>query len=175
MNASRIAKLFILTILVLLSLYPISSAMAVKPITSTEEFDVSEERIADCGDFFILADSHQTFVIREFYYKDGELEKTQVHWSSTGGEVYSSANPSRRLPEGPDHATWYYYPESDFLTQAGLALHVTVPGEGIIGINVGRIIMIPTGDYWEWDVLWDKGQNDVFNGELDVLCSYLRQ
>lgn len=174
MKASRIAKLLIINMLVILALYPIGGAMADKPITITEEWDVVEEPLADCGDFYVWSDSHQTFVSTDFYDKDGNLIKTQVHFTVTGGKVYNSEHPERSLPEGPDHAMWYFYPDSDFLTQAGLALHVTVPGYGIIGINAGRIIMIPSGNYWEWDVIWDAGQNDVFNGELYTLCDYLR-
>jgi hypothetical protein len=165
--------------LVFLTLYPTGGAMAVKPDTVTEIYDVVGEPNAYCGDdfgnFYVLGDNTQTFVITDFYNKDGDLEKTVVHFSVTDGRVYNSKHPERELPEGPDHARWYFYPDSDIYYQAGLAFHVTVPGYGIIAINAGRIIMIPDWekDYWEWEIIWEKGQNDLFTGDLDALCSYL--
>ena len=180
MKASRIAKLIIINMLVFLTLYPLGGAMAVKPNTVTEIYDVVGEPNADCGDFLVLGDSTQTFVITDFYNKDGEIEKTQVHFSTKDGIVYNSEHPERSLPEGPDHAMWYFYPDPDvelpIYYQSGLAFHVNVPGYGIIAINVGRIIMIPdfSKNYWEWEIIWDKGMNDLFNDDLVALCDYLR-
>ncbi len=173
MKASRIAKLLIFNMLVLLTLYPIGSAMAVRPDTTTSEYDVSGEWIAFCDGFEVLANSHQKYVETIYYDKNGEIKNIQVHLSVTDGIVYNSEDPSRWIPEGPDHIRYTIDPVSGLLTQTGLALHVTVPGYGIIGINAGRIILIPEGDIWDWEVVWDKGQNDFLTGDLDALCSYL--
>ena len=156
-----------------LALYPFGGVLANKPDTYIYEYSVVGEWIADCDGFNVLADSDQKLVERFFYDNDGNVKKIQYHWSATNGIVYNSEHPERWLPEGPDHIMYYVTPNSPYLTQAGLALHVTVPGYGIIGINAGRIILLADGPISEWEVIWEKGQNDFFNQELDALCEYL--
>ena len=168
MKKSRIAKWFICTMLVALFLLPVGVAMADPPDTTTDEFVLEDEWIGECDGFTILAAGDHKITERLYYDQDGELTKMQYHYSISNGIVYNSEDPSRYLPEGPDHFRYVIDPDSGNLTQSGLALHVQVPGYGVIGINAGRIILDP-----DWNILWQAGQNDFFTGELDALCAYL--
>ena len=168
MKKSRIAKWFIYAMLVVLFLFPVGVVMADPPDTTTDEFVLEGEWIGDCDGFSILAYGEHKLIEKLYYDQDGELAKIQVHWSIINGKVYNSENPSRFLPEGPDHFRYVIDPDSGNLTQSGLALHVKAPGYGVIAINAGRIILDP-----DWNVLWQAGQNDFFTGELDALCAYL--
>jgi len=168
MKKSRIAKWFIYTVLVVLSLYLVGVAMAVPPVTTTDEFVLHGEWIGECDGFTILAYGEHKSIQKLYFDQDSELTKIQVHYSIINGKVYNSEYPSRYLPEGPDHFRFVVDPDSGNLTQSGLALHVQVPGYGVIALNAGRIILDP-----DWNILWEAGQNDFFTGELDELCAYL--
>jgi len=168
MKKSRIAKWLISTLLIILILYPVGIVMAVPPVTTTDEFVWDAEWVGECDGFTILAYGEHKYTEKLYFDQDGELTKIQVHYSIVNGKVYNSEDQSIYLPEGPDYFMFVVDPDSGNLTQSGLALHVKVPGYGVIAINAGRIILDPY-----WNILWEAGQNDFFTGELDMLCDYL--
>ena len=168
MKKFRIAKWFILIMVVVLSFCAVGVAMADPPVTTTNEFELQDEWIGECDDFTILAAGDHKITERLYYDQGGELTKMQYHYSISNGIVYNSEDPSRYLPEGPDHIRYTVDPESGNLTVSGLALHVTVPGYGRIALNAGRFVLDP-----DWTILWGAGQDDFYAGELDTLCAYL--
>ncbi len=168
MIASRTGKLLIVTLIVILTLIPIGSASAVKPVKYVWEEPFLGEWFANCGDYDLLGDSVYKWSISEYYDRDGNLVEIRGHLVITNSKVYNSEHPEISLPEGPDHIYFWVDPDTGIMTQSGLALKVNVPGYGIVAIDVGRIIFDVFPNY-----IWERGKHMYFKGELDALCSAL--
>ena len=81
----------------------------------------------------------------QYFDRDGNLRVTQEHWAITDGLLYNSVHPEIALPEGPDHVLWKIDPDTGVLDLSGLALHLTVPGYGVVAIDAGERFSIRIG------------------------------
>ena len=168
MFTSRPSKLLYALLIIMIILVPLSAVLAIPPTTTVEEFHLVEEVLADCGDFLVFADTDYKVTTKEFFDNDGNLKEIRVYYSLTNGLVYNSEYPEMYLPEGPDHAMFRIDPGTGIIDESGLALHLNIPGHGIIAIDAGKAILNP-----DWSIIWERGPHMFFEQELNDLCSAL--
>lgn len=167
MTSSRISKSLIAAMLFVLVVVPLSTVFAVPPIRTEEEFHFPDELIHTCDGFDILAASDYKITRMEFFDRNGDLKVVREHWAVTNGVLYNSLHPEIALPEGPDHVTWTIDPVTGHQRIAGMALHLTVPGHGVVAIDAGTALLTS-----EWGVLWERGPHMFFEGQMDPVCAY---
>lgn len=103
---------------------------------------------AECG----LGHSNYKITSTEYYDRDGNVEVIREHWAITNGRLYKSGAPDIWLSEGPDHVLFVIDPVTGISALSGLALHVNIPGYGLVAIDAGRAILNP-----DWSVIWERG------------------
>jgi hypothetical protein len=161
----RIIMLLTLGATMALMLALAGSASAAKPEVRTDQFE-GTEFIADCGDFDVLTD----FVldIRELVFFDsaGNEDFARVHltfhdffYNSETGEGFAETNTGNNVIDLPSGAE---------VTSMGLSYHVTVPGEGVVLLQAGRLEFDEAGN-----VVFVAGPHQVLEEDFDKLCEAL--
>ena len=150
--------------LVVLAIAP--SASAAKPDNYSWDFN-SVWNIGSCDGFEIIEDTVIAVRVRVHHDKDGNVvrERWEHHMD---GRVYNSADPSKWLPEF-GHFISTDYPDEGIGVQVGLNGIVKIPGQGHVALDAGRF----TYDMSTYELLWQAGPHQVFNGDLDQLCEAL--
>jgi hypothetical protein len=125
--------------------------------------------IADCGDYVVES---KDFIIymngTKHYDKDGNLIKIITHWSGegiywrpdTGKEVYMDSNLFNSID----------ILETGETISAGIQFKITLPGEGTIFMDVGRMVFKPYPN-----IIFEAGQHPFFfpeEGGLEKICAY---
>lgn len=167
MLASRKTKVLFVTLILMFILLPLGTVWAFRPDKTVTEFPFIGEPIAECDDFSILADSDYRVTSTRYYDKDGNVTVIREHWAITNGRLYNSEHPDIWLPEGPDHVTFTIDPDTGIQKIAGLALHLNLPGHGIIALDAGTALLNP-----DWSVIWERGPHMFFEGQMAPVCDY---
>jgi hypothetical protein len=141
------------------------SASAAKPEVRTKHFE-DTEFIADCGDFDVLTD--YVLDVRELVFLDsaGNEDFARVHltfhdffYNSVTGEGFAETNTGNNVVDLPSGAE---------VTSMGLSYHVTVPGEGLVLLQAGRLEFDEAGN-----VVFVAGPHQVLEEDFDKLCAAL--
>ena len=130
------------------------------------EPETGTELIADCGDFAVLTDFVVDGQSTTFFDSSGTPDYTRVHlrfvdffYNSETGEGFTEHNHSNTLLD---------LPSGEEVTSSGVSYHVTVPGEGIVLLEAGRL---------EFDeaenVVFVAGPHQVLTGDTERLCEAL--
>lgn len=166
MRFTRLARLLLFGMVVLLTLMPVGAVWAVPPERETRQIEETWF-FEDCGDFEVWEDFSADVLATHYYDQDGNLIRTIAHWTGTG-VVYNSSNPDIRLQEKIVHNTGFYDENGDMTFGAGRFVHIVLPGEGMIFIFVGRVYDCE-GAYCSSLA----GHNDWLDGDRDALCAAL--
>jgi hypothetical protein len=161
----RIFIFLTLGTIVALILAMAGTASAAKPEVRTFQFE-GTEFIADCGEFEVLTD----FVldIRSLVYFDDEgnedfaMEHFAFHdffYNSETGEGFAETNTGNTVVD---------LPSGNEISSSGLSYHVTVPGEGVVLLQAGRLEFDEAGN-----VVFVAGPHQVLRGETQKLCEAL--
>jgi hypothetical protein len=151
------------TMALMLALAGSASAAKPEPQTIHEE---ETELIADCGDFQVLTD--YVLDIRELVFFDsaGNEDFARVHltfhdffYNSETGEGFAETNTGNNVIDLPSGAE---------VTSMGLSYHVTVPGEGVVLLQAGRLEFDEAGN-----VVFVAGPHQVLEEDFDKLCEAL--
>jgi hypothetical protein len=141
-------------------------AFAAGPEVRTEQFEVSNEFIADCGGFDVLTD--YVLDIRSLVFLDsaGNEDFARVHltfhdffYNSETGEGFAETNTGNNVIDLPSGAE---------VTSMGLSYHVTVPSEGLVLLQAGRLEFDEAGE-----VVFVAGPHQVLEEDFDKLCEAL--
>ena len=128
--------------------------------------------IADCGDYEVWTRDYQIYLNGTIHYdKEGNSTRIIQHWSGdgffwspeTGKEVYMDSN----LFNSVDVL------ETGDTKSAGVQFRLTIPGEGTILMDVGRIIFNPFPN-----ITFEAGQHPVYfpeEGATDKLCAWFAE
>lgn len=150
--------------LVVLAIAP--SAAAAKPDNYSWDYS-SVFEIGSCDGFEIVEDTVIAVKVRVYYDKDGNV--VRLRWQHhLEGRVYNSTDPSKWLPE-IGHFTSTDYPDEGIGVQVGLSGLVKMPGQGHVALDAGRF----TYDMNTYELLWQAGPHQIFNGEPGQLCEAL--
>ena len=130
MRSIRLAKVLLAGMVVMLTLMPVGAVGAVPPDQEIEYFDW-HGLLLTCSDpdFEIWADESAKLITQQFYDRDGNWTRTQVH-CSLEGIWYNHEDPSIWLEEKPAHYTLTFDEAGE--TWVGVPQLNNLPGTGPI-------------------------------------------
>lgn len=144
-----------------------SSAFAQQPTVQTFEFR-DEVLVFDCGNFDAIFVDDITGRVTTYFDKDGNPERFQAHFRFDGTVTHSVTGQSFR-DQAAVNSSGPWPPDNEEKDEAhmGVSVHITVPGEGLIALRVGRIVRDEEGI-----PIFVAGQNlETLYG--DVVCEGL--
>jgi hypothetical protein len=160
-------KWFLAIALIVLPLAFTGAALAVPPTnevtTIVNVSDVDTDICADFG-FDVTFVENGTFKTRTFYDSEGNTVKTilsnfNVRYTST-----ATANGKTLSTNYP--LVFITYTDADI--RVGLRNAYHVPGEGVVLLDAGRLILDPeTGE-----VSFEAGQHEFLSGSVSAFCGY---
>jgi len=142
------------------------SAFAAKPEVETFH-EEGTESIANCGTFEVLTDYVLEGRVTTYLDSEGNEDYERVHlqfhdffYNSETGEGFVEANTTVVLVDSASGTE---------VSGTGLSYHVTVPGEGVVLLDVGRLERNEAGE-----IIFVAGPHQVHLGEdMDKLCEAL--
>jgi hypothetical protein len=121
---------------------------------------------ADAG-FEVWEDVTWKAVVKDFYNKDGDFVREQIHWTLEG-VVYNAEAPENQLPYKNSVYNETYDDETGEDKTAGLWALITVPGYGSIFMDVGLIIFDA-----DFNIIFEAGKHQWVYANIDALCEHL--
>jgi hypothetical protein len=150
----------VLLILIVLA----SPASAVRPQPFFEEIEDSFTDTESC-DFPIDVSFAGSIRGLEFFDRDGNLVRVQVH----GSDVGTITNPANgKTATGVDHWLERFDVESGEFAILGLFFHLNFPGAGVVLIDAGHIRFDADGN-----VIHLAGPHQAFEGDFEEVCAAL--
>jgi len=146
-----------------LSVALVGPALAGKP--AIETFVVQESFDLDCGAFLIHEEA--TVTIRQTLWFDGDGNPVRANEHITYDGVITGPGGIGTFADRAHFTNFIDIAPGDVITvrQVGLLYNIHVPGQGLIGHDVGSITFFPDGSA-EY-----KGPHDVFeNGFEPLIC-----
>lgn len=159
-------KSIIVGICLLFLLLP-GSAGAGAPLM--EEFDIipDNELFANCGDFLIIANGAGHSRLTTYFNRDGQPIRVQFHGHYSGTLTNSVTGAS--LVDSPSVANITFDLINGTQTNVGPFFNITVPGQGNVYFQVGRIVFDGNGP-----PVFIAGQQPPPPQTLAILCNALR-
>jgi hypothetical protein len=124
----------------------------------TERFSDSGTSLwASCEGFDIVVNFEFTATITEFYDQDGDLVRVRG-WSRGTGELVNTVTGKTETGSSPSMFIDDFRTETTSLV--GLQFHNNVPGQGIVALDAGRIVI----DWATDEVILEAGPHPGFEG-----------
>jgi hypothetical protein len=131
-------------------------AQAIPPKTDSFS-DAGTDFWASCDGFDIIVNFHFTARVTEFYNADGDLVRVRGYFHGTG-ELVNTETGKTNTGSGP--SIFFDNFRTETTTFVALTFHNTVPGEGAVGIDAGRIVI----DWATDEVIFEAGLHPGFDG-----------
>jgi hypothetical protein len=141
------------------------SAFAANPERETFQ-EEGTEFIADCGDFDVLTDFVADFAVITYFDSAGNPDYSRVHFAFH--DFYYNSKTGEGFAETESGNILVDLPSGNEVTAAGLSYRVTVPGEGQVLLQAGRLVFDEAGN-----VVFEAGPHQVLSGDTDKLCEAL--
>ena len=172
MNISLISKsvrAFFVGIIAVLAFGSVSTALAVPPVKGNfGPDDVVGLFVANCGDFAALLDFTEQGHFILHFDQDGNLVRVNQHFEFPNDVYYNSESPEISFTGNAVQNTNVDLVDNN-IAIAGLQFKLTVPGQGVVFHEVGRLFIdLNTGD-----VLMQAGPADFSDGNTAALCAAL--
>jgi len=157
-----------LTAVVLFALGGVASADKPEstPAPVRLEPETGTDLIAECGEFDVLTDFVVDGQSTIFFDSDGNPDYARVHlrfvdfyYNSATGEGFTEHEHSNTLLD---------LPSGDEVTSSGVSYRVTVPGEGVVLLEAGRLEFNEAGE-----IVFVAGPHQVLSQDTDKLCEAL--
>ena len=156
------------TITILLSAIALP-VLANPPVQFSDSFVEDPLLIADCDDFYVWTKGYTIYLDGTvFFDKENNPIKIITHWRGDG--VYWSPETGKEVNMDSNLINTFDYYETGETIATGIQFKITVPGEGTILMDVGRMVFQPFPN-----VIWEAGQHPVLLPEdegFDKLCAY---
>jgi hypothetical protein len=138
------------------SLAVASSASAIPP--KTERFSQSGTGFwTSCEGFDIIVNFEFTGMITEFYDQNGDLVRVRGWFHGTGELVNTETG---RTETGSSPSMFFDNFRTETTSVVGLQFHNNVPGQGIVALDAGRIVI----DWATDEVIFEAGPHPGFEG-----------
>jgi hypothetical protein len=140
-----------------------------KPVIIGPETDAGlAEGMIDCGTFLVNDRYELTFTLRLFFDSAGNRVKgveqvsgTDVFINATTGKAISSSFHNNVLID--------FSSDPPLGANTGVIFKVTVPGAGVVFLDVGRLVTDRSGEI----VAFKAGPHQFFDGDVAGLCAAL--
>ena len=172
MNISLISKslrAFLVGIIAVIAFGSVSTALAAKPLkVNFGPDDILGFLVADCGDFNVLLDFTVQGHFIVHFDKDDNPVRVNEHFEFPNDVYYNSESPEISFTGNAVQNTNVDLVDNN-IAIAGLQFKLTVPGQGVVFHEVGRLFIdLNTGD-----VLMQAGPADFSDGNTAALCAAL--
>ncbi len=161
MKGARFPYLFVGGVLLLLTFVLVSTAIAAKPQVEFRQSEFTD--VIDCGDFLAIAEFMLFNRVTFFFDNEGNLVGAQNHGKGRG-IVTNSVTGKSAIDRGT--FTVFLDFEEGTMTTTGTFDIITVPGEGIVFKDAGRIVFDADDD-----VIFVAGTHDFWLGDPTALCA----
>ncbi len=172
MNISLISKslrAFLVGIIAVIAFGTVSTVLAVPPLkVNFGPMDFVGFFVTDCGDFDVLLDFTEQGHFIVHFDQDGNDVKVNQHLEFPNDVYYNSANPGISFTGNAVQNTQFDVVDNQ-LAISGLQFKLTIPGQGVVFHQVGRIII----DFTIPDVIFQAGPADFDEGNVAALCAAL--
>jgi hypothetical protein len=122
--------------------------------------------IAECGEFDVLTDfvvdGHSTI----FFDSAGNPDYARVHLRFV--DFFYNSETREGFTEHEHSNTLLDLPSGEEVTSSGVSYRVTVPGEGVVLLEAGRVEFNEAGE-----VVFVAGPHQVLGQDFDKLCEAL--
>jgi hypothetical protein len=152
----RRSRFLLVVALALVPLALAAPASATEPTVETFHFEDTDVPFASCEGFDIVLNFSVDIVERTFYDDTGEPIRIQVQIQGEGQLVNTVTGATNT---GSSPIMVIVDLEAGTETVVGLVFHNTVPGEGIVALQAGRITVDEDGN-----VLFSAGPQPGFEG-----------
>jgi hypothetical protein len=130
------------------------------------EPETGTDLIADCGNFEVrtdfVVDGHSTI----FFDSDGNPDYARAHLRFV--DFYYNSETGEGFTEHEHSNTLIDLPSGDEVTSTGVSYRVTVPGEGVVLLEAGRVEFNEAGE-----IVFVAGPHQVLSQDTDKLCEAL--
>jgi hypothetical protein len=130
------------------------------------EPETGTELIAECGEFEVLTDfvvdGHST----NFFDSAGNPDYARVHLRFV--DFYYNSETGEGFTEHEHSNTLLDLPSGEEVTSSGVSYRVTVPGEGVVLLEAGRLEFNEAGG-----IVFVAGPHQVLSQDTDKLCEAL--
>jgi hypothetical protein len=130
------------------------------------EPETGTELIAECGEFEVLTDfvvdGHSTI----FFDSAGNPDYARVHLRFV--DFYYNSETGEGFTEHEHSNTLLDLPSGEEVTSSGVSYRVTVPGEGVVLLEAGRLEFNEAGG-----IVFVAGPHQVLSQDTDKLCEAL--
>ncbi len=162
---STARRLLVVGVLVALPLTLAATATANAPTTVDESFHRSIPNFIPCPAFTVRGEFDVSRTVMTFYDSDGAIVRQVTHVHFTG----TLTNPAtgKSIPDEGNQVVIVDRTDGTTAT-IGRVRVVTVPGEGEILAQVGRVVRDAAGN-----VIFIAGQQDFQTGNFDEFCTHM--
>jgi hypothetical protein len=138
------------------SLAVAASASATPP--TTERFSDSGTAFwTSCDGFDIIVNFEFTAMVTEYYDQNGDLVRVRGFFRGTGELVNTETG---KTLTGSSPSMFFDNYRTETTTLVGLQFHNNVPGQGIVALDAGRIVI----DWATGEVIFEAGPHPGFEG-----------
>ena len=134
-----------------------------------EEFDIAEVNtpVANCGDFIMIADGEGTAKLTTYFNRQGDPIRLLFQGRYNG--TLSNSVTGASIADAPSVANIFVDLVAGTQTNIGAFFTVTVPGEGVVFFEAGRIVFAGAGE-----PVFIAGPHLPPDESTAILCSALR-
>jgi hypothetical protein len=176
MNPLRMLNIRVVMVIgaaISLGLGYLPNAFAVPPDkTDFGPVQVFGQYVGGCDTFSILTDYTYGGHVIVHYDQGGNVTKVFQHYSFTEVTYYNSNFPEVLVRGGPgetQNSRFIYTGDSPFAVLGGPTYKITLPGEGVIFHQTGRLVV----DLSTFEIIVQTGPSDFLDGNFDALCAAL--
>jgi hypothetical protein len=130
------------------------------------EPETGTDFIAECGEFDVLTDfvvdGHSTI----FFDSDGNPDYARAHLRFV--DFYYNSETGEGFTEHEHSNTLIDLPSGDEVTSTDVSYRVTVPGEGVVLLEAGRVEFNEAGE-----IVFVAGPHQLLSQDTDKLCEAL--
>lgn len=151
----------------LISLSP-RSAAAQKPFVEEFAFTDDGQPVGDCGDFLILAEGAGTGKLTTYFDRNGEPVRLLFQGRYRG--TLTNSVTGFQMTDDPSVANIFVDLTTNFQTNVGSFYNITLPGQGTVLFEAGRIVFgeggLPT---------FIAGPHLPGDAQFEIICEALDQ
>jgi hypothetical protein len=152
----------------MLVLVPYSTAFADKPVVEPFQLEIADQ--IDCGDFIVVQNAVVDATFTTFFDNHGNPVRLQVHVHYDG--TLTNPESGASLLDRNTYMRIYDY-EDDTHTFVGVIYKITIPGQGIVVQDMGRIVWTAFPGTPGATVIWQAGPHIWPDSAEELICAAL--
>jgi hypothetical protein len=148
----------------LVALSGFTPALAIGKPLFLDFHEESTDVFADCGAFQVLDAFQGDVKLTAMFDETGNVDMIIVDFHGT--DTFINSITDKSFTERFHNKVLHDF-EKDRLAEVGVFYHLTVPGEGAVLLDIGRIVIDPP------NIAFEAGPHQYFDGDFAGLCAAL--